>query len=298
MNEYTGMSNWKSITCQNPIPHEHRTFIADVDLSERHGYLNFAPIPERLWVPPFKMEVWDWEAAAEASMPVEGQWCPMRCAISQTIVEHGIWEPPETLALLNVFDTMRLCGEPWAFVDIGAQLGWFSILAMEAGGFPLPIEADPEVAEILIRNLGLAADQFGMTDVYDPEESVGVYRVGEDDRSMYVGGPVVVKIDIEGAEPAALRELRPTFERGDIRAALIETTPRFGVDVEAMAELMLGYGFDAYFLPHILDEEYSEFDSLEDLEYTASASEIARRAEEGRQINVLYLRSDFPLAVQ
>lgn len=292
MLEYHGMTEWESITCQNPEPHEHRTMEIEVDLSERHGYLNFAPIPERLWVPPFKMEVWDWEAAAPASQPVEGEWCPMRCAISQTIAEHGIWEPPETLALLNVFEACRLDDGPWTFLDIGAQLGWFSMLAQHFGLYPWCIEADPEVAEILKRNLY----RDDRPDVKHPDSAiVEDYRIDSETRPIDSVMRTVVKIDIEGAEMDAIRVLRPSFESGAIRAALIETTPRFGVNVEQMALMMMVYGFNAYLLPHILDEEYQEFDNLHDLERVTSPAEIAERAEAGNQINVLYLQPGIPL---
>lgn len=291
---YTGMTQWESITCQNKEPHEHRTFEIEVDLSERHGYLNFAPIPERLWLPRFKMEVWDWTVAAEASEPVEGQWCPARCAISETIAEHGIWEPPETLTLLNLFEVARLVDEHWLFIDIGAQIGWFAMLAQFCGVPAVCWEADPEVADILERNLQRAGDQA---------PAVIRDRIGPSTTSdgINLTAPAIVKIDIEGAEPDAVRMLDPFFRSGHIKAALIETTPRFGVDVYAMADQMINeYGMVAHILPHILDHldaNYEPYDQIADLEATTSPERIVEAAEAGNQINVLYRQPDVPTVV-
>jgi len=291
---YTGMTQWESITCQNQEPHEHRTFEIEVDLSERHGYLNFAPIPERLWLPRFKMEVWDWTVAAEASEPVEGQWCPARCAISETIAEHGIWEPPETLTLLNLFEVARLSGEQWDFIDVGAQLGWFSMLAGQCGLIPICWEADSEVADVLRRNLARFTDRYWIDGT----------RIGPDAVELMVStsmNPAIMKIDIEGAEPAAIELYRSSFEGGRIKAALIETTPRFGVDVYAMADQMINkYGMVAHILPHILDHldaSYEPYDQIADLEATTSPERIVEAAEAGNQINVLYRQPDVPTVV-
>lgn len=290
---YTGMTQWESITCQNQEPHEHRTFEIEVDLSERHGYLNFAPIPERLWLPRFKMEVWDWTVAAEASEPVEGQWCPARCAISETIAEHGIWEPPETLTLLNLFEAARLSGEQWDFIDVGAQLGWFSMLAGQCGLIPICWEADQEVSDILQRNLDRSAEFY----------AIRLERIGRDSTGFWDPSPhpAIMKIDIEGAEPAAIKVYHASFEQGLIKAALIETTPRFGVDVYAMADQMINeYGMVAHILPHILDHldaSYEPYDQIADLEATTSPERIVEAAEAGNQINVLYRQPDVPTVV-
>jgi hypothetical protein len=285
------MADWETIGCQNPEPHEHVTFDVEVDLSERHGYLNFAPIPERLWVEPFKMEAWDWTKAAEASVPLEHVWCPMRCAISQTIAEHGIWEPPETLALLNLFEAARLSGERWTFIDVGAQIGWFSILALKSGLHVLPIEGDPEVAKICLRNMIRHAPK-------DDNPGVLVRRIGPRSRPILNTTPSIVKIDIEGSEEDALRVLWSNFEQGKVKAALIELTPHFGVDVEGIADQMINdFGMGAILLPHILDTEFTEFDQLGGLEQTDDPGYILERAKAGNQINTLFVAPDVPLFV-
>lgn len=290
MTDYHGMTDWETIACQNPEPHEHETFMVEVDLSERHGYLNYAPIPERLWLPPFEMEIWNWEKATPASQPVEGEWCPARCAISQTIAEQGIWEPPETLTLLNLFEGTRYSDdEQWEFIDVGAQLGWFSILAARCGLIPVCWEADWEVADILRRNLERFAEFYEVREERIGRDSTGFFGLSPH--------PAIMKIDIEGAEPDAIKLHHASFESGRIKAVLIETTPHFGVDVHAMADQLINeYGFTARILPPKVDP-YVPYDQIDDLAFTSSPKMVEELAIQYRQINVLYLQPGFPTIV-
>lgn len=288
------MTTWSMIGCQDPLPHKHKTVEVEVDLSERHGYMDFAPVPERLWLSPFKMEVWDWEAAVADPENDHLVWCPARDVVSQTIAELGIWEPVETIALLNLFEVARLDDRQWTFLDIGAQVGWYSVLAAQCGLFPACYEVDPDVSQVLKHNLQRFTER---TPEHPFPFALKGGRIGHDNVPYIVTvHPTIAKIDIEGAEPAALELMMPSLQYGQIQALLIECTPRFGVDVRAMADLLFGFGFEARLLPP-KSSQYVPFDQLADLTVTRNPGVVQWAADQAGQINILFMKPDLPTRV-
>lgn len=277
--------DWPQIGCQNPEPHEHRTFEVEVDLSERHGYLDYAPVPEWLTPPPFKMEVWDWTVAAVSNKPVEGMWCPARDAVSETIAEHGIWEPPETIALSMMFEWARLSGMTFTFVDIGAQLGWFSMLAQHYGLHPFAIEGDKEVAAILRRNL----HRTDRPDVKHPDTAVvQTRRITPNSKLLNLVTPTIAKIDIEGAEVEALNMLEPIIDQDLLWACLVELTPGFKVDYTRIIKRLMDAGLVAAFLPR-KDDPYIPFATPADFDVVDDWVTVNARVAVEYQINLLFV---------
>lgn len=273
-------TTWPTIGCRDESEHEHATIDIEVDLSERHGYMDCAPVPEWLQPDPFRMEVWDW---TKGPYDPDGPWCPARCIVSSTITELGIWEPRETIGLLHLFENARLDGG-WDFVDIGAQLGWFSILALKFGLNVTAVEADPEVAAILSRNLDRNGTGWEILNE----------RVGPGAWDLDTPRPTIVKIDIEGAEPYAVTMLERGIKNGTIQALVIEISPSFGIDYRPMVEKLVWAGFDIGFLPGKSDPPLP-LDSLDRLAWHWTIDDAMKIIEANGQINAFFKRNTLVL---
>lgn len=227
------MTRWGDIACQRGhAAHDTRRHL--MSLAEPNAYTDCTPIPERFRSISFTLELWDFAEVGGPSHP----YCPQADLVSETIVRYGIWEPRETVAMLLAFEALSIQFNPWRFIDIGAQLGWFSILAQHFDAEVLAVEADPEVAAVLARNLG-------------GEAEVMVRRIGPRTRLLDADDtPTVIKIDVEGAEPEALRWCRKLFEVGSVRFAMIEVSPVFHDRyLELLRDLIVGFGFEMADMP-------------------------------------------------
>lgn len=262
------MTHWDVICCQRGCT-EHPTRVVPVHLGGPTKYRDLPPIPYRFSMD-FDFEVWDTDQT-----PVDGgPYCPARDAVSETILSHGVWEPTETIVMLDVFRRLpNLSG----FIDIGAQLGWFSVLAAESGMSVYAVEADPDVASVLDRNL-----QNRPT-----IPVVSQHRIANDSLLGLeaVGDPhVAVKIDVEGAEPEAVAALAGILHCVDYM--MIEVTPVFDADYTDMIYRLFDAGFIAGLLPHKA-RPAPRLDSLLDLEWIKEPFAPAWHQE-----NVLFARED------
>lgn len=186
-----------------------------------------------------------------------------------------VWEPN-----LTAFIEARLKpGE--VFVDVGANLGWFSILAgrlVGPVGTVVAIEASPLLAGELRRNVeanrlsnvrilnAAAGAEAGTVDVvHGPAENAGLTRVRKgatvrrDTLQAFIDGkdlPLVrlIKIDVEGAEYDVIKGFTPAL--GQLSASaevIIEVDPesaRGPEDVRVLFDSFERAGFHPYALPN------------------------------------------------
>jgi FkbM family methyltransferase len=179
--------------------------------------------------------------------------CDLRNELVREVYFSGKYEPQET-GLLR-----RILAPGNVFVDVGANWGYFSLLAARAvgaGGRIVALECDPRIYPVLERNIALnelgcerplqvaAADVCGSLTLrgYDASQSNwGISRVslGTKDPSgtfysvkgapldqilddLQVGTVDCVKMDIEGAEVLALRGMTAGLHRHRYRSLLLE----------------------------------------------------------------------------
>lgn len=158
--------------------------------------------------------------------------------ISRQIRDTGIWEADETRLL------MALLREGQVFVDVGANIGYFTVLgALSVGsaGRVFAFEPDPENFKLLRENCQLNAldnvtaeeaalsDSSGMGVLYLSEDNLGDHKIysseGEhaaceinllnaaDYFSRHDCAPDVVKVDVQGAEAAVIKGMAPVLEQ-------------------------------------------------------------------------------------
>lgn len=249
------------IPCQVSKKHQHRTVKTTVDLAQPHGFPDYPPVPPSMGIG-FTMHTWDQTVAPPADLG----WCPARDTVSETIQNQGIWEPVETITMLSLFQALP---EGSVFVDMGAQLGWYSRLAEACGVTPLMYEADDYVADVLRRN------------VVTGDIIKGV--IGHTTTVPKINVPHVAKIDVEGAELEAVFGL---FVFNRPQAVLIELSPCFDVDMDGIVAQFAGRGYCPAWLP---DKQVppAEYTGVHDLKFQTSWGATVERANGLGQINIL-----------
>jgi FkbM family methyltransferase len=160
----------------------------------------------------------------------------------------GRWEP-ETTALVAKLSAGAV------FVDVGANVGYFTRLAAErvgAAGRVYAFEPEPSNFAALLRNTAryshvhaipaAVGDRDGLDTLFTTDDGCNSLVVTA---NRYRWSPTVtfdtfveasgletidlVKIDAEGNEPAVLAGMRRSLDRGIVRAFIIEYAPQFGM---------------------------------------------------------------------
>jgi FkbM family methyltransferase len=210
--------------------------------------------------------------------------CDLRDDIAREVCFTGLYGPQETAlvrALLAPGDT---------FVDVGANWGYFTLLAASLvgeGGRVLALEPDPRLFPVLEANAarnGLrqvtlrqlaasrepgilalagfdeAAGNFGVSRIVSDAAADGrTFRVRADalDRILDEEGirrVDLLKMDIEGAEGAALAGLDGSLRAARVARLLVELHPaelaEQGASVEALAEGLRSAGYTGYTVRH------------------------------------------------
>jgi len=158
----------------------------------------------------------------------------------------------------NTTAVLRSMLHPGAvFVDVGANVGYFTLLAAKLGADVIAYEPTPSVFKRLAENVALnsldarlvnaaAMDRAGTFPLYlsdeDPEAnslfgsggsiSVSAVRLDEDLLSRGISRVDVLKIDAEGAEPLVL---------DGARNLLVSQSPAIILEVNAFALEVAGY---------------------------------------------------------
>lgn len=226
------MTTWDEIGCQRHHDTHDRISVA-VDLGRGHGYHDYPAVPERL-ARRFEVLVYDW-----SRYQTPGPYCPAHDAVSETIDTLDVWEPAETIAVLSACEA---AAPGSIMIDFGAQLGWFSLLAASCGLDVIAYEADPVNVDTLRHSLDLNgwASRVGIV----------AGRVGPDTPPLEGNGRVALaKIDLEGAEPDAIRVLWPLIEQGLVDHLLVEVSPVFHDGYPAMCRDLVEAGYRMRVIP-------------------------------------------------
>lgn len=193
--------------------------------------------------------------------------------ITRMILHDGTWEPSETAVLRSLLrrgDT---------FIDVGANIGWHTLIAAKAvgpEGHVIAFEPAPVSFEILRHNaevngcrnailvpkalsdkpgsvrLHLSDTNKGHNTILDEpglKETIDVEAVPLDDYMKDVAREVaLVKIDVEGAEGLVLEGMRETLRKHPQMAILMEFYPalirRSRFDPAAMLRKFLDAGYE------------------------------------------------------
>lgn len=162
--------------------------------------------------------------------------------VSRSILHHGAWEGFETALVLQLLDGTD---GGW-FVDVGCQVGWYSVIAATFDRQTLAVDADMEPLSLAAANV--AAN--GGDDRFVPVRAF----VGSGTGVIPVGPRIrLAKADIEGSEAHAVRVLGPCLGAGLVDYLMIELSDQFGDGWRGAVEALAGYGYSAFRIPDKAD---------------------------------------------
>lgn len=202
--------------------------------------------------------------------------------VSRRIREEGIWEPYETSLVLSMLQRGDV------FVDVGANIGYFSVLAASVvrdSGTVFAFEPDPANFRLLQENTvlngqhnvisavqaGLAADS-GDGQLYLSQDNLGDHQIyaADDTRcrlpitlhngSQYLRGRVqridLLKVDTQGSEYQVMAGLLPLLQAlPHVPRIIIELTPlslrQAGSSGRALIELLATLDEPLWIIDHI-----------------------------------------------
>lgn len=169
-------------------------------------------------------------------------YCSGRDDISRTLFNEGVWEKLETVV---VMDILKKGNRSDLVVDIGAHIGWFSRMANQLGYRVEAYEADKQNIELLILN----------TD--DSLINIHYQWVDEESEPLEISQEILlVKIDIEGLEQAAVNMLCKQFENQQVKYALIEISPIFNDSYPGLVNQLENYGYKTLRNGKVFDGDY------------------------------------------
>lgn len=245
------------------------------------AYIRYAPIP---WG---KVRLWNfagrWLNHYRIRQVVRVKYgarlaCSSEDLIQSWLMFFGAWEP----GLTRLLESRLRLGD--CFVDVGANIGYFTLLASRLvgeRGTVVAVEASPTTADSLRANIRLnlaqnvrviqaaATDQRGSVPLYaGPRDNSGAAslrsRVGRLPEAAVEGIPLtemlseeewsratLIKIDVEGAEAEVLKSIlaNPGVLRADAEI-VVEMTPEWLSSIGESAERLIAafeeLGFTAY----------------------------------------------------
>ena len=226
-------------------------------------------------------------------------------------LKKGVWEPIETA----LFRSEIHPGD--VVVDVGANVGYFTLIAAQLVGDTGKVwafEPDPDAFELLRRNVELNgyknvtlvpkaigskpgtlqlfrhATNRGDHRIYDPGDGREAVKVEVTTLDHYFADASrvdLIKMDIQGAECAAVAGAAKTLGGGDDTALIMEYTPQYirqmGQDPQACLDTLAGYGFSFY--------EIHEFAQRKGVVKTDIATLRARYPEAKEDYTNLFLPS-------
>jgi FkbM family methyltransferase len=199
--------------------------------------------------------------------------------VSSYIREHHIWEPDETTLIKNILKPGQV------FVDIGANIGYFSVLAASivgSNGQIYAFEPEPRNFNLLNRNVKLnnqnnvdthsiaLSDKKETSKLYLNDKNLGDHQLFPNQKSIHrraieiekdLGDNIFsahprvnfIKLDTQGSEYHVLMGLEETIKRSSPDLSLLlEFTPNAlstaGTNGRALLELLCGLKFEFYLL--------------------------------------------------
>jgi FkbM family methyltransferase len=231
--------------------------------------------------------------------------------VSRYLRRDGIWEPVATRSFL---EPLR---EGGVAVDVGANLGYYTVVAGDAvgpGGRVIAVEPEPRNAALLEENVRLngfddrveivvaaAGEAAGSTLLYLSEANLGDHRafdsddgrralevpiVALDDLPALAGRVDLLKIDVQGAEAAVLRGARRLIERNrDHLVLLLEFWPQ-GIRLAGDDPAEVIAALDGFQLWSI-DEEAAALRPVTPDDLEAFAAEIPDVLDDDRFLHLL-----------
>ena len=202
--------------------------------------------------------------------------CDIRDFIPATIFHFGEWETCTT-ALIK-----RLLKPGDTFIDVGANIGYFSLLAsplVGEYGHVVAVEASPTIVERLNSNVKInqarniriineaASDSHGTLRLFsghdkDSGKTTTIEALGDQFETEVAARPLpamitaaeqahtrLIKVDVEGAEESVIRGIL-TADWPERTCFLVEIRPEIGGDEQNAFDMLTQRGYLAFEIPN------------------------------------------------
>lgn len=176
-----------------------------------------------------------------SATPSDGEWDYGKDAVTESLLLQAVWEAQESTVAVDILANHR-----GVVLDIGAHIGWYTVLAGVFGGHRvIAFEPDPKMVTALRVN----AERYNVDISYRDEVRPSTPQIEVD------GVVALMKCDIEGMDGWAVDACATLFQQHRIRFALIEVSPIFyhegrgPSDYVAMVGRLQQWGYRTYQIP-------------------------------------------------
>lgn len=179
-----------------------------------------------------KMMVFD----AEKYQGQFGLYCTGQDDISMTIKQTGNWARDESPVIQKILEEGNRDN---LFIDFGAHIGYYSLMAAQMGYKVLAYEGDAENLDVLASNAKL----------HHVEDKIVAHPMWIDEKSplLILEQQVeLVKADVEGNEQYVVAMLDEMLKFRRINNLFLEISPTFNKSYPAMVEKLFNYGYRAF----------------------------------------------------
>lgn len=181
------------------------------------------------------MYVYDWDKYKDVA-----GYCTGKDDVSRTLKNIGVWEISDTQLVREILEDGDKKNWVW---DFGCHIGWFTILAMEAGYKVFALDGDKENIDTLKRNISLNYSSHN----YKPELRYFWIAGGKGMFTDLPGEEIeLCKIDIEGNETYAISMIAHWLHARRIKNLLIEVSPIFNTSYPEMYSTLTSFGYNAF----------------------------------------------------
>ncbi len=258
-----------------------------------------------------------WRKAGRSQVARTNFGARMRCdlgdLIPSTIFHFGVWEPDLSHWV------SRLLSPGDVFVDVGANIGYYSVLAARLvgeTGSVVAIEASPtnfarlqqnlranRIRNVRAVNLAVAAEAGTVTVYSGPPQNSGAastlpeWRNGRPEATVSAlpldailtdnerSRTALIKIDVEGAEMPILRQMAATMALYPERVAIIAECNAKRAGVSSVFDELRAAGFNAYEVPNRYDARWY-------LDWREAAQPQPLNGLATGQADILFIRGD------
>lgn len=188
-----------------------------------------------------RMEVYDWQKYFKTErnnevVPIYDKYCPGQDVVSYALDRQGVWEGYETAAVLDI-----LSEQPTGtVVDVGAHIGYYSLLAGTGGYDVLAYETNESNLKLLEANVNQNCP--GKVVIVNQWVDEKTPRINDINIHLF-------KCDIEGSEKHAIKMIEKPLRQKMVKYLLLEISPVFNDSYPYLVEKICNYGYRVYQIP-------------------------------------------------
>jgi FkbM family methyltransferase len=236
--------------------------------------------------------------------------------ITSCITQFGNWEPNVTKKFLTILDKASKSNEAGIVIDVGAYLGYYSIIAAKKGFKVLAFEPNPEVIPFLKSNISVIpiglvkvnefalGNERGLASLTIPEKNLGgaYLEFGKGNESINIRAldsfelphrVTIFKIDAEGFEVEVIKGAYNTIIQNQIDFVFIEISPKFlpvAETVDKIFKILWKAGYLSFDIG--LQDSGKMEDAIKVFHLFSDENTLIKHLNTISQTNFLFIRKD------